>query len=74
MNTIANQIRLLLKPKEAAEALAVSERTLWQLTKDRIIPCVRIGRAVRYDLAQLQGWIANQREATHESKKTENCT
>lgn len=54
-------VRLLLKPKEAATALAISERTLWQLTKDRAIPCLRVGRAVRYDLSALQAWIEQHR-------------
>ncbi len=53
--------RLLLKPKEAADALRISERTLWQLTKDKEIPCVQIGgrirQVVRYDPRNLQAWI-----------------
>ena len=28
------KIRLLLSPREAAQALAVSERTLWHMAKD----------------------------------------
>jgi excisionase family DNA binding protein len=48
----------LLTPPEAAKALAVSERTLWSLTQRKEIPCVRIGRAVRYDPADLRAWIA----------------
>ena len=41
--------KLLLRPPEAAEALAISDRTLWGLTKAGEIPCVRFGRSVRYD-------------------------
>lgn len=55
------QIRLLLKPREAAQALAVSERTLWQLTKDGVIDCVRVGkRSVRYSQGALERWIEKQ--------------
>ena len=46
----------LLKPKEAADSLAISERTLWALTESGDVASVRIGRAVRYypaDLAAL---------------------
>jgi excisionase family DNA binding protein len=55
--------RLLLTQREAAQALAVSERTLWQLTHDGAIPAVRIGRAVRYRLEDLRAWVAQQVEA-----------
>ena len=51
----------LLKPKEAAAVLAISERTLWTLTDDGVIPSVRIGRSVRYDVADLRRWIGQQK-------------
>ena len=55
------QIRLLLKPREAAQALAISERTLWQLTKDGEIESIKVGtRSVRYPVAGLERWIATQ--------------
>src|SRR5581483_5099992 len=34
---------LALRPREAAKALGISARHLWQLTKDGHIPCVRVG-------------------------------
>ena len=49
--------RLLLTPSDAARALAISSRKLWALTKEGEMPCVRIGRAVRYDVADLQKWV-----------------
>lgn len=50
--------RLLLKHPEAAKSLAISERTLWAETEPRgTLPCVRIGRAVRYDPDDLAIWI-----------------
>jgi excisionase family DNA binding protein len=52
---------LLLKPREAARALAISERTLWELTKRGKIPHVRIGRAVRYAPADLEAWIESRK-------------
>lgn len=48
---------LLWTSREAAKALAVSERTLWSLTQRGDIRCVRIGRAVRYDPTDLRAWI-----------------
>jgi len=49
--------RLLLRPKETAAALGLSERKLWSLTAGGEIPSVRIGRAVRYHVADLAEWI-----------------
>ncbi len=57
----AESLRLLLRPREAAEALAVCERTLWSMTASGQIPSVRIGRAVRYDPADLREWIEAQK-------------
>ncbi len=51
----------LLKPPEAAKALAISERKLWDLTKRGEIPCVRIDRCVRYDQRDLATWIESHR-------------
>ena len=53
--------QLLLKPADAANALAISERMLRYITSDREIPCVRVGRAVRYDPADLRAWIDRQK-------------
>jgi excisionase family DNA binding protein len=52
--------RLLLTAKQAAAALAVSERTLWGLTNRGAIRCVRIGRAVRYSADSLRAWVDAQ--------------
>jgi predicted site-specific integrase-resolvase len=61
---------LLLKPRDAARALAVSERTLWGLVKSGEIPCLRIpgrgkARAIRYDVRDLLGWIERVKAAAH---------
>ena len=49
--------KLLLNSIEACEALGISERKLWQLTHDRDVPHIRIGRSVRYPEAELRAWI-----------------
>src|SRR5262249_25098912 len=56
------RIPLLLRPHEAAEALAISERKLWGLTDRGEIPCVRIDGAVRYALGDLVAWIDAKRQ------------
>ena len=63
MSSISCQERLLLKPREAAQALALSERTLWQYTTPRgPIPCCRIGSSIRYRLMDLQNYLAEALE------------
>ncbi|MBW2647834.1 MAG: helix-turn-helix domain-containing protein [Deltaproteobacteria bacterium] len=52
-----NIVPRLIKPKDAAGYLAVSERTLWKLSQNNTIPVVRMGRAVRYDRQDLDGFI-----------------
>lgn len=60
---------LALRSREAAAALGISERTLWDLTAPRgPIPCVRVGhgkrQSVRYPVTELQSWLSNQAAAT----------
>ena len=49
--------KLLVTAKQAAQSLAISERTLWELTRRGEIPRLKIGASVRYDLRDLQAWI-----------------
>ena len=52
---------LLLRPREAATALSISERTLWSLTAPRgPISSVRLGGCVRYSTNALQAYIDSQ--------------
>lgn len=53
--------RVLLKPEEAAAAMGISPRLLWQLTNEGDLPVVRIGRSVRYDPADLRAWVQSQK-------------
>jgi excisionase family DNA binding protein len=55
-------VPLLLAPPEAAKALAIGQRKLWELTNRGIIPAVRIGRAVRYDVRDLAAFIDRAKE------------
>jgi excisionase family DNA binding protein len=56
-STRVSEPERLLRPREAAKRMSVSERTLWKLVTSGQIPCVRIGRSVRYDPAALRRWI-----------------
>jgi predicted DNA-binding transcriptional regulator AlpA len=54
--------RTLLTAKQAAAELSISDRTLWSMTAPRgPLPSVRIGRAVRYDLDDINAAIAQMR-------------
>ena len=66
-NTPVNPV-LLLTPTKAAEALAISPRKLWSMTNSGELPHVRLGRCVRYPVAELQAWIAKQSEGSHQGR------
>jgi len=48
----------LLTAEPLARAVNVSTSRIYQLARDGLIPCVRIGRQVRFDPARVAGWIA----------------
>ena len=54
----------LLSPREAAQVLGISTRTLWDLKGRGEIPCVKIGRSVRYARADIEAFIARNRQTT----------
>lgn len=45
----------LVTVEEAAEKFGMSARQLWRLVKSGEVPSVRLGHAVRVDLARIQG-------------------
>lgn len=57
-------LRLALRPREAAKALGIGERLLWQKTNAGEVPHLRIGRAVVYPVAELERWLAEQAKGT----------
>jgi excisionase family DNA binding protein len=70
MSLDATVLRLLLRPREAAEALAVSPRTLWQLTASGELTAIRLpgrgkARSLRYVVADLERWIERTKAAQH---------
>ena len=58
---------LALRAPEAARALGISPRLLWQLTHDGAIPSVRVGagrrKSVLYPVATLEAWLSQQAKA-----------
>lgn len=59
----------LLKCREAARYLNISERKLWDLTQRGEIPHIPIGRAVRYDPRDLQAWVEAQKKLGTEKEQ-----
>jgi hypothetical protein len=52
---------LALRPKDAAKALGIGQRKLWELSQPRgPIPCVRVGCCVLYPYHLLHAWLAEQ--------------
>ncbi len=53
--------RLALRPKEAAEALGVSERTIRQILPE--LPHLRVGGAVLLPVESLRAWLKKHAES-----------
>ncbi|MEM7229437.1 MAG: helix-turn-helix domain-containing protein [Planctomycetota bacterium] len=49
--------KLALRANEAAQALGVSRRKLWELTNRGVIPHVRVGRSILYPISALNDWL-----------------
>lgn len=49
--------RLALRAREAAAALGISERLLWDWTRGEGVPHVRIGNVVLYPVGEVRQWL-----------------
>ena len=47
----------LLTTAEAAALLRMREGTLREHTRRELVPCIRLGRLIRYDAADLADWL-----------------
>jgi hypothetical protein len=64
-NAATSPAPLAFRPREAAQALGLSERSLWALTAPRgPIPAAKIGRSVLYRLCDLERWLASEAAKT----------
>lgn len=60
---------ILVDTVEAARLLSVSQNTIWNMTVPRgDLPCVRIGRAVRFDVADLRTWIERRKSKARKAR------
>lgn len=53
---------LALRPPQAAKALGIGTRLLWELTNRGEIPHTKLGRCVVYPVAALEEWLKAQSE------------
>jgi len=49
---------LALRPKDAATALGIGQRKLWELTKAGVIPSVKAGTCTLYPVDELRAWLS----------------
>lgn len=50
----------LLRPDQAAELLAVKRSWVYEAVRTGKLPCLRIGRHIRFTRAMLEEWLADQ--------------
>lgn len=50
----------LLRPEQAAELLAVKASWVYEAVRTGRLPCVRVGRHIRFIQAMLEDWLADQ--------------
>ena len=48
----------LLRPDQAAELLAVKTSWIYEAVRTDRLPCIRVGRHIRFTRAMLEDWIA----------------
>jgi len=62
MHSTLSQTRALLTREEAADYLGVLPQTLaaWATTGRYELPYIRVGKSVRYRLADLEAWLVSR--------------
>ncbi len=51
----------LLTPDNVADILQIARKTVVVMAREQRIPCIRIGRFIRFDPNEIDRWIDNQR-------------
>jgi excisionase family DNA binding protein len=53
----------LLRPDQAAELLAVKRSWIYEAVRTGELPCLRIGRHIRFTRAMLEEWLSTRSAA-----------
>jgi excisionase family DNA binding protein len=52
----------LLRPDEAARLLAVKTNWIYEAVRDGRLPCLRLGRHIRFTRAMLEEWLEERED------------
>ncbi len=52
---------MLLSPRATAKALGICEKSVYNLTQAGELRAIKIGRAVRYHVTDLEAWIERKK-------------
>ena len=52
--------KLMLRPREAAQAVGIGRTLFYRLVKAGIIPSCRVGKSIRIPVAALRAWADAQ--------------
>ena len=53
----------LLRPEDAARLLSVKPSWIYEAVRARRMPCLRVGRHIRFTRAMLEGWLVENGDA-----------
>jgi excisionase family DNA binding protein len=54
----------LLRPSDAAELLSVRPSWIYEAVRTNRLPCLRVGRHIRFTREMLEAWLADQHGST----------
>jgi excisionase family DNA binding protein len=60
--------RLLYRPTEAADLIAVSRARVYQLIAEGVIPSIRLGGSIRVPADALKAWVAQRVQDVAEAR------
>ena len=49
----------LLDASQVAELFSVSPKHIYRLAREGLLPCVRVGRRIRFDKEKIDRWVAD---------------
>jgi excisionase family DNA binding protein len=67
VDTVVAPARLgvpLLRPADAAELLSVRPSWIYEAVRTNRLPCLRVGRHIRFTREMLEAWLADQELGT----------
>jgi excisionase family DNA binding protein len=62
----------LITVQELSKLLSVKTRTLYHWVREGVIPYVRLGKLVRFDLGQIEDWVMKGRQPEQPNRQEKN--